>query len=50
MRSVPLHLRVPRMRTKVLAGVSHWLMVDTPEAFRLQMPEGQMAADGSARP
>jgi pimeloyl-ACP methyl ester carboxylesterase len=34
-----LHLRVPGLRVKVLPGVSHWLMMDDPEAFNSALDE-----------
>ncbi|PTL76599.1 alpha/beta fold hydrolase [Vitiosangium sp. GDMCC 1.1324] len=43
-----LHLRVPRMQVKVLSGVSHWLMMDAPEAFNTAL-DGFLASITSAR-
>lgn len=34
-----LHLRVPGMRVEALHGVSHWLMMDAPDAFNAVLDE-----------
>jgi pimeloyl-ACP methyl ester carboxylesterase len=42
-----LHLRVPRVRVEVLEGVSHWLMMDAPEAFDAAL-DGFLASLGAS--